>query len=47
MIHEMAARAATGAAPHAMVKADIAWGWQMTHPGPDVQCCVAGRRHRD
>jgi hypothetical protein len=24
-----------------------AWGWQMTHPGPDVQCRVAGERRRD
>ena len=47
MTHEMAARAATGAAPHAMAEADIAWGWQMIRPGPGVQCRVAGGRHRD
>jgi hypothetical protein len=53
MIHEMAARAATGAAPHAMIEADIARGWQMTDPAArrsvprDVQCRVAGGRHRN
>jgi hypothetical protein len=40
MIHEMAARAATGATPHAMVEADVAWGRQMTHPGPTFNAAL-------